>query len=114
MNQDFIKICKSVRDKRLATTGSIEGACREVSLAIVYIACVSGIDCCLCFGRYVLTDEEHYWLRIGNMIYDPTASQFGDCVEVLVGYETELTQYEEHGYVFVNANDIKSLISTSK
>ncbi|MGL5757812.1 hypothetical protein [Plesiomonas sp.] len=107
---NLLDICKSVRRKKLAQEGSIEGTCREVALAIAYQATQQGLDVCICFGTYQA--QPHYWIRHRDKIYDATASQFGVDDEVYVIEEVNGAGYKEEGHIYASGARLGPLLNT--
>ena len=107
---NLLDICKSVRKKQLALVGTIEGSCREVTLAIAYEASKQDIDVCICFGTY--QGQGHFWIRHHHKIYDATVSQFGVVNEVYVVEEVDGVGYQEEGHIYVSGARLGSLLNT--
>jgi len=110
LNQKLFDICNQVRESQIGVRKTIDGACKEVTLAIAYKAVKSKIDTCICCGTY--NDEEHHWIRHDGKIYDATASQFGVGDEVAVMLEADAKQYSESYFVFVNSHFVEVLLRT--
>ena len=109
MNNILINICKEVRIRQLEKYQTVEGACREVTIAIAFEAVKANISLCICVGTY--EDNEHYWLRHENTIYDATASQFGATDDVLVVHESDAIKFNEVTFIYINSNLINLIIN---
>ena len=110
MKQQLLDICLDIRKRKLASAGTIKGACKEVTLAIAFAALKEGIDTYICFGIYRPSGDEHYWIRFANEIYDATASQFGCSEDVLVLPESPVMPYQEIAYIYVSSELVGELL----
>lgn len=81
-----------VRNKDLARlpmpySGVFPKNCCEGTSCLLAFALEEGFglaDVVVVEGRHPPTDERHYWVETGGLVYDLTADQFDGC-EVLVG-----------------------------
>ena len=110
MKEQLFDICLEIRKRKLASSGTIKGACKEVTLAIAFESIKAGIDTYICFGVYQPSGDEHYWIRFDKEIYDATASQFGCREEVAVLGESESIAYEEIAYIYASSKLVDELL----
>ncbi len=110
LKKELMDICLDIRKRKIASSGTIKDACKEVTLAIAFESVKEGIDTYICFGVYKPSGDEHYWIRFNKEIYDATASQFDRKKEVLVLHESENMAYEELGYIYVSARFVGELL----
>ncbi|WP_146259877.1 hypothetical protein [Pseudomonas sp. URMO17WK12:I2] len=110
MSQELFNICSKVRARQIDRYKTVDGACKETSIAIAFEAARANITVCICAGTY--DGEAHYWIRHENTIYDATASQFGVTDSVLVINESDALNFNEDSFVIVNGALVNQLLST--
>ena len=108
MNRELFNVCNEVRAKQIGLYKTIDGSCKEVTLAIAFLAAKKNITVCICSGTY--DGKDHYWIRHENTIYDATVSQFGVPEEVLVVHESEAKKFSEGPFVVVNGKVVGQLL----
>ena len=98
---------RRIRANCLAVNGSIRGHCREVVLAICQSLSADQLPVCICYGQY--RGEGHHWLRIDDVIIDPTHDQFDPSLPVRRIKESTNSGYIEDGFIYYNPAAITGL-----
>jgi len=77
------ELCYHLRDLLDEHIGDVKGLCADASLILACVLRARGLDASLCTGAYVMPpaelgngDEEHAYVRLDGLIYDPTREQF--------------------------------------
>jgi|GEM_PF-5126458 len=101
------EICIEARESRDASE-PLQGQhhCKEVSLAICYKAAEAGMILCFCWGTFRDSEgqpQEHYWVRLEDVIYDVTADQFDPSFgQLYIVDELNASHYKESNFVIFN------------
>ena len=99
----------SIRTNCLAMHGSIDGACREISISLALV--LDNLDEPVCVCQGTVHRQDHVWCRVGNTIVDATADQFpGSSDPITIKEEQDARQYEEQNFLIINSFEILALL----
>ena len=111
--QQLALLGRQVRERRGGV--STTGLCRDICLATALSSVTLDTPVAVCYGSVQTssmdTPRDHWWLRLGQTIVDPTIDQFGICEDVLIQNESDSfpARYVEQFFFCVQAERIRSL-----
>jgi hypothetical protein len=94
----LVAAAEAVRQRRF---GSVEGRCRDITLATALSSGVEFVAVCYGTVRVGDDDREHFWCQTENWIVDPTADQFWGPPQAKVSQFEEGGVYKEQFHFFL-------------